>query len=148
MDEPVAAVRSGDAPEGVAGAAASRLPRVLRPFRNPGYRFLAVAMLLSTFAAGVWVVALVWEVIRIGGGPAQLSVVSTAAAVGILLPALLAGVVADRVRQKKILFVVATVEVAGMGTVAFLSLSGLTQLWHLAAVSFATGVAMSFYYPA
>ncbi|MCX6398869.1 MAG: MFS transporter [Propionibacteriales bacterium] len=82
------------------------------------------------------------------GGPGQLSVVSTAGAVGVLLPALLGGVVADRVPQKLILLVVAAVELAGMTVVALLSLADLTQLWHLAVVSFATGVAMAFYYPA
>jgi MFS family permease len=124
------------------------LPRALTPFRSPGYRRLAVALVLSTFASGVWMVAQVWEVIRIGGGPAQLSVVATSSAIGVLLPALLGGVVADRVPQKLILLCVATVELCGMALVAFLSLTDLTQLWHLAAVAFATGVGMAFYYPA
>jgi MFS family permease len=124
------------------------LPRALTPFRNPAYRRLALALVLSTFASGVWVVALVWEVIRLGGGPGQLSAVSTAGAVGVLVPALLGGVVADRVPQKLVLLVVAAVELAGMGLVAVLSVTDTTRLWHLAAVSFATGVAMAFYYPA
>jgi len=125
-----------------------RLPRALTPFRHPAYRRLAVALTLSTFASGVWVVALVWEVIRIGGGPAQLSVVATASSVGVLLPALLGGVVADRVPQKLILVVVAAVELAGMTLVAALSLTDHTALWHLAGVSFVTGMGMAFYYPA
>ena len=58
-----------------------KLPRALTPFRHSAYRRLAVALILSTFASGVWTVAIVWEVIRIDGGPAQLSVVSTAGAV-------------------------------------------------------------------
>src|SRR3712207_1585963 len=86
-----------------------QLPRALTPFRHAAYRRLAVALTLSTFGSGVWIVGLVWEVIRIGGGPAQLSVVTTAGAVGVLLPALLAGVVADRVPQKLILLAVAAV---------------------------------------
>src|SRR3954454_13686358 len=124
------------------------LPRALTPFRHAAYRRLAVALTLSTFAAGVWVVALVWEVIRIGGGPAQLSVVSTAGAVGVLLPALLGGVVADRIPQKLILLGVVSVEVAGMATVAALSITDHTQLWHLAAVSGVAGMGMAFHYPA
>jgi MFS family permease len=124
------------------------LPRALTPFRHPAYRRLAVALTLQTFASGVWVVALVWEVIRLGGGPAQLSFVSTAAAVGVLVPALLGGVVADRIPQKLILLVVASVELAGMTLVAFLSITDHTALWHLAAVSFVTGMGMAFYYPA
>ncbi|UMG94309.1 MFS transporter [Nocardioides sp. TF02-7] len=125
-----------------------RLPRALTPFRHASYRRLGSALVLSTFASGIWVVALVWEVIRIGGGPGQLSFVSTAGAVGVLLPALLGGVVADRVPQKLILLVVAAVELTGMGVVALLSWTDVTQLWHLAAVSFATGAGMAFYYPA
>ncbi len=125
-----------------------RVPRALAPFRHTGYRRLALALVLSSFASGVWIVALVWEVIRIGGGPGQLSVVTTANAVGVLAPALLGGVVADRIPQKLILIGVAGIEVTGMTLVAVLSLTDTTALWHLAAVSFATGVGMAFYYPA
>lgn len=135
-------------PEPELAAAGRTLPRALTPFRHAPYRRLAVALVLSTFASGIWVVGLVWEVIRIGGGPAQLSVVSTASAVGVLLPALLGGVVADRVPQKSILLVVAAVEAGGMALVALLSLTDTTQVWHLAAVSFVTGMGMAFYYPA
>ncbi|KQW47727.1 MFS transporter [Nocardioides sp. Root1257] len=128
--------------------AGTRLPRALTPFRHPAYRRLAVALVLATFAGGVWVVGLVWEVIRLDGGPAQLSLVSTAGAVGVLLPALLGGVVADRVPQKVILLGVATTEFACMGVVATLSLTDLAQLWQLAVVGFVIGAAMAFYYPA
>ncbi len=124
------------------------LPRFLTPFRHPGYRRLAVALVASTFGQGVWIVAMVWEVIRIGGGPTQLSIVTTASAIGVLLPCLLAGVVADRVEQKTILLVVCAVELAGLATVAALSLSDLTAIWHLSVVAFAMGAAMAFYYPA
>ena len=107
-----------------------------------------MALVLTSFATGVWIVALVWEVIRLGGGPAQLSLVSTAGAVGVLLPALLAGVVADRVPQKTILLAVAGMELAGMSLVAGLSLAGVTELWHLGVVAFVIGMATAFYYPA
>ena len=129
-------------------ASQTRLPRALTPFRHPAYRRLAVALVLATFAGGVWVVGLVWEVIRLGGGPAQLSFVSTAGAVGVLLPALLGGVVADRVPQKVILLGVAMVEFVCMGLVAVFSVADLTRLWQLAVVAFVIGAAMAFYYPA
>ncbi len=125
-----------------------RLPRALTPFRHAAYRRLGLALVLGSFAGGVWLVALVWEVIRIGGSASQLSIVSTAAAIGVLLPALLGGVVADRVPQKLILLAVAAVECAGMALVALLSWTDRTELWHLTVVAFATGIAMAFYYPA
>jgi len=125
-----------------------RLPRALTPFRTPAYRWLAVALAFTSFAQGVWVVALVWEVIRLGGGPGALSVVTTAAAVGVLLPALVAGVVADRVPQRVVLVAVALVELAGMALVALLSANDLNGLLPLAGVAFVTGMATAFYYPA
>lgn len=125
-----------------------RLPRALTPFRHSSYRRLGSALVLTSFGSGVWIVALVWEVIRIGGGAGALSAVTTAGAVGVVLPALLGGVVADRVPQKLILVVTTSVELLGMSLVAALSFTDLTRLWHLAAVAFVAGMAMAFYYPA
>ncbi|MBM0126633.1 MFS transporter [Pimelobacter simplex] len=125
-----------------------RIPRAFTPFRHSAYRRLGSALVLTSFGSGVWIVALVWEVIRIGGGASALSAVTTAGAVGVLLPALLGGVVADRVPQKLILIVTTTVELLGMSLVAVLSFTDLTQLWHLATVAFVAGMAMAFYYPA
>lgn len=104
--------------------------------------------MLQTLAAGMWAVAVVWEVIRLGGGPASLSVVATAGAIGIILPALLGGVVADRVPQKVILVIVTSVELLGMAVVAALALAGGTSVPVLAGVGFLIGMAMAFYYPA
>jgi MFS family permease len=125
-----------------------QLPRILTPFAIPAYRRMAVALSCGAFAYGVWTVALVWEVIRLGGGPAQLSIVSTAGAVGVLLPALLAGVVADRIPQKLIVMTVATAEVVSYTVVTVLSLADLTKIWHLAVVSLCIGMGMAFYYAA
>ena len=125
-----------------------QLPRMLTPFRIPAYRRMAVALACGAFAYGVWTVALVWEVIGLGGGPAQLSVVSTAGAIGVLLPALLAGVIADRVPQKLIVMTVASAEVVSYTVVTVLSLAGATELWHLGVVSFFLGAGMAFYYAA
>lgn len=125
-----------------------QLPRILTPFAVPAYRRMALALTCGAFAYGVWTVALVWEVIRLGGGPAQLSVVSTAGAVGVLLPALLAGVVADRVPQKLIVMTVASAECVSYSLVTVLSLAGATRLWHLAVVSLCIGMGMAFYYAA
>ena len=127
---------------------ARQLPRLLVPFTVPAYRKMAVALSCGAFAYGVWTIALVWEVIRIGGGPAQLSVVSTAGAVGVVLPALLAGVVADRVPQKLIVMTVATAEVISYTVITVLSLAEVTRLWQLAVVSLCIGMGMAFYYAA
>lgn len=124
------------------------IQRAMAPFRHAAYRKLAVALVLSSFAGGLMIVGLVWEVIRIDGSASELSAVSAASAVGVLLPALLGGVVADRVAQKKILIAVSALELFSMGTMAVLSLTDTTELWHLMALSFVSGVGMAFYWPA
>ncbi len=105
-------------------------------------------MALNMFAIGVWTVALVWEVIRMGGGPTQLSVVATANAVGVLLFALVAGVAADRAPQKLIVLAVATIETAVLVAVGVASQADWNTIPLLAAMAFVLGVASSFYYPA
>ena len=125
-----------------------QLSRLLAPFAVPAYRRMAVALVCGAFAYGVWTVALVWEVIRLGGGPAQLSLVSTAGAVGVVIPALLAGVVADRVPQKLIVMSVATFECVCYAVITVLSLTEVTRLWHLAVAALFLGMGLAFYYAA
>ncbi len=49
------------------------LPRALAPLRHRSYRLLAASMGLSLLAQGLWTVALVWQVVALGGGPGALS---------------------------------------------------------------------------
>ena len=123
-------------------------PRALRPLRNPAYRWLAAALVASLVGAGIWMVALVWQIVAIGGGAAELSVVAGATAVGMLLTTLLGGALADRIPQRRILLVVEVVRAASVGIVALLSLTGALAVWQLAAVAFVGGVMAGLYYPA
>ncbi|MGR0221353.1 MFS transporter [Agromyces sp. ZXT2-6] len=123
-------------------------PRALRPLRNPAYRWLAAALVASMVGAGIWMVALVWQIVAIGGGAAELSMVAGASAVGMLLTTLLGGALADRMSQRRILLVVEVVRAASVGVVALLSLAGGLVVWQLAAVAFVGGVMAGLYYPA
>jgi MFS family permease len=144
----------GDLPGGkVAGqgaeeAGAGWLRGPLRPFRRGQYRLLAGAVTMSLFAAGVWMIALVWQVIALGGGPTELSFVSAAAAAGMLGSTLLGGVLADRVSQRLILVVVASARTAAVGLVSVLALTDRLALWHLVVVALLIGVGNGFTYPA
>jgi MFS family permease len=123
-------------------------PRALRPLRNPAYRWLAAALVSSLVGSGIWMVALVWQIVAIGGGAAELSVVAGASAVGMLLTTLLGGALADRMSQRRILLVVEVVRAASVGVVALLSLAGGLAVWQLTAVAFVGGVMAGLYYPA
>ncbi|GAA4868400.1 hypothetical protein GCM10023403_37540 [Pseudonocardia benzenivorans] len=93
-------------------AGPSRVPRALRPFRRREYRLLVSSMAASLFATGIWLVAIVWQVIALGGGPAQLSVVAAANSGGLLLSVLVGGVAADRLRRRLVLCAVEAVRLA------------------------------------
>jgi MFS family permease len=123
-------------------------PRALRPLHNPAYRWLAAALVSSMVGTGIWMVALVWQIVAIGGGAAELSLVAGASAIGMLLTTLLGGALADRMSQRRILFVVEIVRAASIGIVALLSLSGGLAVWQLTAVAFVGGVMAGLYYPA
>ncbi|MDT0203037.1 MFS transporter [Nocardioides sp. AE5] len=125
-----------------------KLPRALTPFHTPAYRKLAVALVLTVFAWGIWVVALVWEVIRLDGSTGDLSLVSAANAIGMVIPVLFAGAVADRIPQKLILIAVATVQASCMVIAAILSLTDLASIPFLVGLALVYGCATSFYYPA
>jgi len=135
-------------PDTAAPGASSRLPRALLPFVVPRYRFLAGALTLSLLGSGMWIVAVVWQVIELDGGPVQLSQVATASAAGMLAAVLVGGVVADRVPQHRILMTVELTKAALVGAVAALALTGLLELWHLVAVSAVVGATEGFFYPA
>lgn len=125
-----------------------RLPRALRPFRHREYRFLALSMAASLFASGLWLVAIVYQVIALGGGPSELSIVAAASAVGLLVSVLLGGVAADRLPKRALLIAVEIIRVITAGLAGLLAITGVMQLWHLAAIAFVVGAAEAFFFPA
>ena len=124
------------------------VPRAARPFLVGQYRILVGALLLSLLGAGVWLVATVFQVRELGGGPIDLSYVATANAVGLLLAVLVGGAIADRIPQKRILLVVEATKTVFVAATATLALMGTLEIWHLAIVGFVLGLADGFFYPA
>ncbi|MPV36144.1 MFS transporter [Georgenia subflava] len=125
-----------------------RLPRAARPFLLARYRRLAAALTLSLLGTGMWLVALVWQVITLGGGPVELSRVATGSAVGMIGAVLVGGVLADRVPQHWILVGVELTKAVLIGGVAWLALTGTLEIWHLVVVAFVVGATEGFFYPA
>jgi MFS family permease len=124
------------------------LPRAIRPFRHRDYRFLVASMGVSLFASGMWIVALVWQVIELDGGPSELSLVATASSLGLLLSVLIGGVAADRLPRRALLIVVELVRIGTALAVGLLAVTGMLHLWHLAVVAFLIGAAEAFFFPA
>ena len=107
-----------------------------------------MGLLLSLFGDGIWIVAVVWEVIERGGTPLDLSVVATASSIGLISAVLFGGAVADRVPQRQILVVVEAAKAVTIAGAASLALTNTLEIWHLALVSLIIGIADGFFYPA
>ncbi|WP_211208737.1 MFS transporter [Aeromicrobium marinum] len=120
----------------------------LRPFRFRQYRCLAASITFELAAAGVWLIALVWQVIELRGGPGNLSFVASGTALGLVLTVLVGGVAADRIPQRRVMVAVTVVRVAVTAVVSALALAGLVTFWHLALAGLVLGLASGFYFPA
>lgn len=129
-------------------ASATALPRVLQPFALRQYRWLAAGLALALFADGVWLIALVWQVIDLGGGPGQVSMVSATAAVGMIASTLFGGVLADRMSQRKIVIALEIIKLVAFGAVGLASVTGVLTYPLLMAAALLGGVTTGMYYPA
>jgi len=127
---------------------ATRLPRALRPFTSGQYRLLTIALAASLLSAGAWIVAAVWQVVELGGSPVDLSFVAVGSSLGLVIAVLFGGVAADRIPQRRILLTVEVVRGIGFATAAVLAATGAIEVWHVAVISFALGLADGFFYPA
>ncbi|MFE0149524.1 MFS transporter [Nonomuraea sp. NPDC059007] len=134
--------------EPVAGQGAPWLRGPLRPFQHGQYRLLTGSLTASMLGEGLWLMAMVWQVIALDGKAGELSIVSTGAAVGMVATVLLGGVIADRVPQRRVLLTTELVLAASATAIAALALTGMIEIWHLAVVAFVRGIGSGFYYPA
>lgn len=106
-----------------------------------------MGLVLAMFADGIWTVGVVWQVIDMGGGPGQLSLVTGIAAVGMVASTLLGGVLADRMSQRTILIALEATKLVAIGAVGLLALTDSLQVWQLPVVSLVGGITTGIYYP-
>lgn len=124
------------------------MPRMLRPLLRRDYRLLFVTLLCALTTDGMWLVSVVWQVIDMGGSATSVSLVSGAASIGLLVSTLAGGVLADRVSQQRILFVLELLKVAVIGGIGALIVTGVITVPILMAGSLALGLVSGFYFPA
>lgn len=122
--------------------------QALRPFAHREYRVLISALAISIFGSGMWAVAMVYQVIHLGGGPLELSLVATAGSIGLVAFVLAGGIAADRVPQRLLIIAVEGANLAIIAAISGLAMAGWLQLWHLAVGSFVLGVGAAFFFPA
>ena len=119
----------------------------LRPLRHRDFRLLWTGLAVSLLGSGLWLVALAWQVIELGGGPAELSLVTAIYSVGLLAFLLLGGVAADRLPQRLVMLASDLIRAAVLLVLGALSLSGDLALWHLAVGGLVIGAGEAFFIP-
>ncbi len=123
-------------------------PKALRPFAHREYRVLIAALAISIFGSGMWAVGMVYQVIHLGGGPLDLSLVAAAGSVGLVAFVLAGGIAADRFPQRRLIIAVEGANLAVIATITALAMTGLLQIWHLAIGAFVLGMGAAFFFPA
>jgi MFS family permease len=124
-----------------------RTPAALRPLRHRDFHLLWTGLAVSLVGSGLWLVALTWQVIVLGGGPAKLSLVTALYSVGLLAFVLLGGVAADRLPQRLVILAADLVRAALLLVLGVLSLSGNLKIWHLAVGGLVVGAGKAFFVP-
>src|SRR5215204_5512105 len=116
------------------------MPTAFRPLRHRDFRLLWTGLAIS-------LVALAWQVIELGGGPTELSLVTALFSVGLLAFVLIGGVAADRLPQRLIMLTADVLRAAVLLVLGLLSLSGDLRIWHLAAGGALIGAGEAFFIP-
>ncbi|WP_224391015.1 MFS transporter [Pseudonocardia sp. ICBG1293] len=123
------------------------LARTVAPLRRPAYRALLASLTCSLLATGAWTLALIWQVLDLGGGPVEVSVVGATGSAFAVVTFLLGGVLADRVPARRLLTGVEAVRACSTGAVALASVSGHLTLVHLVLAAAVQGVGTALYMP-
>ncbi len=123
------------------------MPAALRPLRHRDFRLLWTGLAVSLAGSGLWLVALAWQVIELGGGPTELSLVTALYSVGLLASVLVGGIAADRLPQRLVMLAADLVRAAVLLVLGLLSLTGDLRIWHLAAGGLVIGAGEAFFIP-
>ena len=122
--------------------------RLLAPLKIREFRLLWTGMALSLLGDGVLLVALAWQAYTLSDSPAAMSLVGVCLTLPQVALLLVGGVVADRFSRRRVMLAADAVRGACLAVLAALAVTGVVQLWHLAAVAAVYGAASGFFMPA
>jgi MFS family permease len=121
---------------------------MLAPLRHRDFRRLWLGMTASLVGDGVFLVAMAWQVYEISNAPSALSMVGIAMTIPTLLLLLFGGAVTDRFERRRILIASDLVRGGAVSIVAFLSITGTLEVWHMMVLVAVYGAGTAFFGPA
>jgi MFS family permease len=122
--------------------------RMLRPLRDRDFALLWTGMTVSLLGDGIYFVAIAWQVYALSNAPTALSVVGVAWTLPNVLLVLVGGVLSDRFDRRSLMIVSDVVRGIAIGAIAFLSISGGLELWHLLVLVAIYGAGEALFAPA
>jgi MFS family permease len=128
------------------GGGLSRV-RLLAPLRNRDFRLLWSGMCVSLLGDGIFLVAMAWQVYALSNAPTALAIVGITMTVPTIAFLLLGGVVSDRFDRRRVMVGADVLRGLAVGLLALLSLTGVLELWHIAALAAVYGAGTAFFSP-
>ncbi len=147
---PDEAIASAAVPDeaALAGEAAATGPLArLGALAVPDFRALWLGSLVSNIGTWMQQIGSGWLVLQLTNSPFWLGLVSFAAALPILAFSLPAGVLADRVDRRRLLFATQGLAGALALTLAVLTATGAVRIWHILLITALSGTVMAFHMP-
>ena len=124
------------------------MPSLPPALHDRNFRLLWLGVLGSGFAANMVAVAVGWQVYSINGSAFDLGLIGLAEFLPLLLLALPAGQLADRLPRRPVVVVWITAQAAVTGLLLVVTLHGAKALWAFIGLAFLTGAANAFGNPA
>jgi MFS family permease len=116
--------------------------------RHRDFTLLLVTMVAEAFALQMAFVAIGWQVYSVRENPLDLGLVGLAEFLPLLLLALPAGQLADRVPRRNLLAVMVSLNVVVLGGLLAVTVSGAEEVWPFFALAFVQGVGSAIGAPA
>ena len=126
----------------------SQIKTVFRSLQHRNYRLFFGGQSISLIGTWMQRIALPWLVYQMTGSEVLLGIVGFAAQIPSFLLAPVAGVLIDRWSRYRVLVVTQVISMIQAGILAWLSLSGSLEIWHIIALSLIMGCINAFDMPA
>ena len=124
-----------------------RIKTIFRSLEYRNYRLFFAGQSVSLIGTWMQRIALPWLVYHMTGSAFLLGVVSFAGQIPTFLLSPVAGVITDKVNRYKVLLVTQILSLIQASILAIITLAGITQLWHIIALSIFLGCINSFDVP-
>lgn len=121
--------------------------KLLRPLKIRDFGLMSAGTFISFIGDGVFFVAVPWQTYQLSDSPTALSFVGLAWVAPMTLFLLVGGVLSDRIGRRKMMVVGDAIRILATGAIAFLSLTGRIELWHMITLMAVYGTGSSMFYP-